>query len=57
MAARTITIPEELESKIDNDAKNLTRSFSQQCVHILKEYYTMQADPAEVLNKIDGATE
>ena len=55
MAARTITIPEELESKIENDAKNLTRSFSQQCVHILKDFYTIQADPSEVLNKKDDS--
>jgi len=58
MAARTITISENLESKVENDAKNLTRSFSQQVVHILKEYYTTQPDhEIRVLNKIPDKTD
>ena len=47
----SVNIPEDIKELVENDAKNLTRSFSQQVTHILKEYYTVQADPSEVLNK------
>lgn len=56
MAQCSMTIPDDLKETVENDAKNLTRSFSQQVVHILKEFYTVQADPSEVLNKKDDAS-